>query len=264
MSILVFVPMYNCALQIPRVIQQLTSPEVAEFIDGVVCVDNRSSDGTAEIAARCLEDLQLRTRVLLLNDENYGLGGSHKVAIEFARRERYEYLIVLHGDDQGSVSDMLEPLRNGLHQNSDFLLGARFMPGSKLEGYSFLRTVANHVFNVIFSAISRKKLYDLGSGLNLFRISAFDDGFHFRFADDLTFNYHLILAIAERDHSLLFFPLTWRDDDQISNAKLGRLGFQILGLLGSRIINKRHFLQAEHREEIRASYPSTELARWNA
>ena len=238
MSILVFVPMYNCAALIPRVIAQLNDPAVAALIDGVVCVDNRSTAGTAEAAQKALETLDLPTRVLLRNDDNYGLGGSHKVAINFAKDAGYDYLIVLHGDDQGSIVDILEPLRQGLHHNLDFLMGARFMRGSKLEGYAFIRTAANYVFNVIFSVISGKRLYDLGSGLNLFRVSAFDDGFHLRFADNLTFNYYLILAVATRDHALQFFPLTWREDDQISNAKLGKMGVQMLGLLWRRITNK--------------------------
>ncbi|MEM9045662.1 MAG: glycosyltransferase family 2 protein [Pseudomonadota bacterium] len=263
MSILVFIPMFNCAPQIPRVLKQLHRPEVAALVEGVVCIDNRSDDGTAEAAKEALSHLPIRSRVLLRNDQNYGLGGSHKTAIAFARREGYDHLIVLHGDDQGSIVDMLEPLNQGLHKEVDFLMGARFMPGSRLEGYSLIRTVANHVFNIIFSIISGKRLYDLGSGLNLFRISAFDDGFHQRFADNLTFNYYLILAVASRGHSLRFFPLTWREEDQVSNAKLGKMGFQILGLLWQRTVNKQRFFESEHRDVSRSSYTATELGRWS-
>lgn len=255
--------MYNCAAQIPRVLAQFKEPGAAAWADGIVCIDNRSTDGTAEAAAAALETLDVPTRVLLRNDDNYGLGGSHKVAIEFARAQGYEHLVVLHGDDQGSIHDMIPHLEAGAHTEVDFLMGARFMPGSKLEGYSALRTTANRVFNLIFSVISGKRLYDLGSGLNLFRVSAFEDGFHLRFADNLTFNYYLILAVAARDHGLRFFPLTWREDDQISNAKLGRMGVQILGLLWRRIANKQAFLTGEHRETPRAAYPSTEIGRWS-
>jgi glycosyltransferase involved in cell wall biosynthesis len=254
--------MYNCAPQIPRVIRQLEDPRVQALVGGVVCIDNRSTDGTAEAAASALAAVPIGKRSLLRNDDNYGLGGSHKVAIEFARREGYEHLIVLHGDDQGAIIDILKPMELGQHRANDFLMGARFMRGSSLQGYALVRTAANHVFNIIFSVVAGKRLYDLGSGLNLFRVSAFDDGFHMKFADGLTFNYYLILAVAARGHTLRFFPLTWREEDQVSNAKLGRMGVQILGLLSRRIVDKRRFLAAEHREVPRPAYPSTELARW--
>ncbi len=261
--LLVFIPMYNCAPQIARVLAQLHDPRVRQLISGVVCIDNRSTDGTAEVAAKALADLPLPSRVLLRNDDNYGLGGSHKVAIDFGRAEGYSHLIVLHGDDQGSIADLLPHLEAGAHHRADFLMGARFMSGSRLVGYSALRTAANKTFNLIFSAVSGQRLYDLGSGLNLFCLSRFDDGFHRGFADDLTFNYYLILAVARRKERLAFFPLTWREDDQISNAKLSRMGRQILGLLGRRVSNPARFFAADHRAKQREAYPATVLQQWD-
>lgn len=254
--------MYNCAAQIPRVLAQFENTAATNWADAILCVDNQSTDGTPEAAAAALETLSVPSRVLLRNDDNYGLGGSHKVAIEYARAHGFDYLVVLHGDDQGSILDMVPYLEDGAHLDADFLMGARFMPASKLEGYSTFRTLGNRVFNLIFSVISGKRLYDLGSGLNLFRVSAFKDGFHLKFADDLTFNYYLILAVAARDHALRFFPLTWREDDQVSNAKLGKMGVQILGLLWRRVSNAQKFLSGEHRAQPRDAYPSTEIGRW--
>jgi glycosyltransferase involved in cell wall biosynthesis len=228
-----------------------------------VCVDNRSTDGTAEAAAAALATLDLADRMLLRNDDNYGLGGSHKVAIEFGRARGYDFMVVLHGDDQGSIIDLVPHLEAGAHLTLDFLMGARFMKGARLEGYSFVRTAANQAFNLIFSAISRRRLHDLGSGLNLFRLAAFDDDFHRRFADDLTFNYYLILAVATRRFRLRFFPLTWREDDQVSNAKLSKMGVQILGLLRRRISDPDAFLCGEHRAIPRETYPSTVIGDWS-
>ena len=263
MRILVFIPMYNCAPQIGRVLQQLQAPDVADKVDGVVCVDNRSNDGTADFAGKALEALNLPVRILLRNNGNYGLGGSHKVAIELARCEGFSHLIVLHGDDQGSISDIIPFLQDENYDDPDFLMGARFMRGSKLVGYARIRTWANHAFNLIFSAVSGRRLYDLGSGLNMFRICAFDDEFHLKFADNLTFNYYLILAVAAGQYKLRFFPLSWREDDQISNAKLSQMGVQILNLLRKRIAHKCNFFAGEHRDVARDAYPSTELARWH-
>ncbi len=255
--------MYNCAPQIPRVVAQFDNPAVKPWVDAIVCIDNRSTDGTVEAAAAALADAPVPTRVILQNDENYGLGGSHKVAIEFAMANDYDHLVVLHGDDQGSITDLVPMLEAGAHEDVDFLLGARFLPGSQLENYSTVRTLANHLFNWIFSAVSGRRLHDLGSGLNLFGVDRFADGFHRRFADDLTFNYYLILALAARNERLAFFPLTWREEDQVSNARLGRMGLKMLALLGRRLADRRGFFQAEHRERPRASYPATEFSRWS-
>lgn len=260
--ILVFIPAYNCAIQIGRVLAQLRDPRVAACIDGVVCINNRSTDGTEAAILAGLEQVPVPERIALRNDDNYGLGGSHKVAIAAAAARGYDYLIVLHGDDQGSIADIVPHLEAGRHHDLDFLMGARFMPGSRLEGYAMLRTVANRVFNLIFSAIVGQRLYDLGSGLNLFRVSAFDDGFHLKYADDLTFNYYLIFGVVARRCRVDFFPLTWREDDQVSNARLARMGRQLLVLIAQRIFTPRAFLTGEHRATPRDAYPSTVVAAW--
>lgn len=261
-KILIFIPMYNCASQIPRVLAQLQAPGIAELFHGVICVDNQSKDDTLQAATAAMEAVPLPFRAVLRNDDNYGLGGSHKVAINYALTHGYTHLVVLHGDDQGSIADLVPHIAEGRHRDLDCLLGARFMPGSQLQGYSLLRTAANVVFNWIFSAVSGQALYDLGSGLNLYRVAVFADRFHHRFSDDLTFNYYLILGSCQRGLRQRFFPLTWREDDQVSNARLFRQGRKMLRLLAHRIFRPRHFLEAEHRTTVRDAYPSTVVRQW--
>lgn len=263
-GILVFVPMYNCAAQIPRVLDQLRAPEVAAMVDGVVCVDNRSTDDTLEAARAGLADHPLQHRWLLRNEDNYGLGGSHKVAIDLARNNGYDFLIVLHGDDQGAIADILPYLHDRAHHETDFLLGARFMKGSRLIGYSKMRTILNKVLNLVFSAIIRRRVYDIGSGLNLFRVSAFNSGFERKFADDLTFNLYLVFGIAASGLRMKFFPLSWREDDQVSNARLARIAMRVLVLLRRRLLSSRQYLTQEHRETPREGYPSEVIEAWSA
>jgi glycosyltransferase involved in cell wall biosynthesis len=249
--------MYNCANQIGRVVSQVERAVAAGVDLAVLLIDNRSRDDTLEMARTALARAALPEAWLLQNNDNYGLGGSHKVAFGFARDHGFDHLIVLHGDDQGSLADILPLLAAGEHVLTDALLGARFQPGARLQGYSRLRTVANHVFNAIFSIVAGRRLYDLGSGLNLFRTAIFDDGFHWRYADDLTFNYYLILGLVHHGRTIGFFPISWREDDQVSNAKLTSQGLRMLRLLAGRITSRRAFFAGEHRATVREAYPAT-------
>lgn len=260
--ILVFVPMYRCAPQIPRVIDQLTQVSGLPRDLALLCIDNQSPDNTLSAAEAALDASPVAEKYLLRNDDNYGLGGSHKVAIEFARRHGFTYLVVLHGDDQGSIADLQPHLAAGAHRQVDALLGARFMRGATLKGYSTLRTAANHLFNAIFSIIGGRWFSDLGSGLNLFRTGIFDDGFHLKYADNLTFNYYLVFGLADHGHRLRFFPINWREDDQVSNARLFSQGLRMLKLLGQRLISARKFHAAEHRDHPRDAYPATLIRAW--
>lgn len=261
-KILIFIPMYNCSPQIPRVLAQLGDPAVARLFHGVVCIDNQSKDDTLAVAQNAMETVPLPHRAVLRNDDNYGLGGSHKVAIAYALQHGYTHLVVLHGDDQGSIGDLVPHVTANRHNAQDCLLGGRFMPGSSLPGYSALRTAANVGFNLLFSAVAGHLVYDLGAGLNMYRVGAFEDGFHLKFADDLTFNCYLLLGGYQKRLRQAFFPLTWREDDQISNAKLFRQGLRTLRLVAHRLFRPGDFLKAEHRKVARSSYPSTVVRAW--
>lgn len=253
--ILVFIPMYNCAPQIPRVIRQLADPSVARLIDGVVCVNNRSSDQTEAAAAEGLKNLDMIPhRTLLRNDDNYGLGGSHKVAFRYARQNGFTHVLVIHGDDQGQIADIMPVLERGEHLRYDACLGARFMPGSRLRGYSRFRTFGNHVFNLIFSMVARRRIYDLGSGLNIFAASVFEDNGIDRYADDLRFNIFLLLGFICKKRRIMFFPILWTEDDQVSNVKMFSQALKTLAIAADYLFRPQWFVSADHRDTPRADY----------
>lgn len=245
--ILVFIPAYRCEAQITRVIDQFDYC-VQAWVDTVMVVDNRSPDKTLEAAiARGKDKLAGCNFIAWRNDDNYGLGGSHKAAFRYAIEQGFDYLVVLHGDDQADIRDLLPQLEAGAHQNVDCLLGARFMRGSQLKGYSWFRTFGNHVYNTLFSLAALRNIHDLGSGLNLYRLAAFRDFYYKPFPDDLTFNYVMLLASYHRGQAVRFFPISWREEDQISNVKLFRQAFKVLGLLAGYFFKRGSFLASEMR-----------------
>lgn len=256
---LVFVPCYNCAPQIGRVIRQL-----AAGLDGLACevmiVDNGSKDGTVEAAMEALPLLGDIPASVVRNRDNYNLGGSHKTAFAYAEANGHSHVLVLHGDDQGAVADARPVLTQGLHNRYDACLGARFMPGSRLSGYSAFRIFGNHVFNGLFSAAAGRRLYDLGSGLNIFARSVFADPDVRRYSDDLRFNNYLLLGLVDKKRKIMFFPISWREDDQISNVKMFSQARKTLVIIAEYLFRRDFFRAGDHRETPRAAYEFERLA----
>jgi glycosyltransferase involved in cell wall biosynthesis len=250
--------MYNCAPQIGRVLRQFTD-EIQGRIAKIVIIDNQSTDGGPQVAEQIARTLQGTEVAILRNDQNYGLGGSHKVAFIHAIDHGYDYVVVLHGDDQGSIADLMPLLDQGAHQDVDCLLGARFMRGSHLSGYSAFRTFGNRIFNLLFSVATGRRLFDLGSGLNLYAVSALSSRMWLTFPDDLTFNYYMILASTAKKWRIRFFPLTWREEDQHSNVKLIRQAWKVLGILATFVCATSRFLTADWRAAPGRAYSATEL-----
>lgn len=247
--ILLFIPMYNCEKQITRVLGQLTD-KACRYLSEVIIVNNRSTDNGETVVQEYLTQHSLPVKTSLLrNDDNYGLGGSHKVAFQYAMDHDFDYVILLHGDDQGDISNILPYLKNKEYEKYDCFLGARFMKGSKLQGYSRFRTFGNIVYDILFSIGCGYKVYDLGSGLNMYKVSVLKDKFYLKYKDNLIFNYCMVMGSAYYKHKVCFFPIKWREDDQVSNVKMLNQAITVLKLLGLFIINKKKFVTDEHRDK---------------
>jgi dolichol-phosphate mannosyltransferase len=218
-KILLFIPCYNCAPQIGRVLSRVKG-EVARHIDEVLVLDNGSRDSTVEAAIAAGSKVKGRRVIVARNRDNYNLGGSHKAAYAYAGEHGFTHVVTLHGDDQGDVGDLLPLLKSAAHRANDACMGARFMAGSKVENYSLVRVAGNRVFNAIFSLAARQRITDLGSGLNVLARSAFLDPAIKRLPDDLYFNPYLLLDLIASGKSVAFFPISWREDDQVSNVKM--------------------------------------------
>lgn len=257
--ILVFIPMYNCEKQIIRVIDQLTG-HIRPYISEVIIVNNRSTDNGEQAVLEKLKNLDTDLSIKLLrNNENYGLGGSHKVAFKYAIENNFDYIIVLHGDDQGDITDFIPLLENQTHKKYDCCLGARFMKKSKILGYSKFRTFGNKVYNFVFSIFLGKRVYDLGSGLNCYNVKLLKSNFFHKFTDNLTFNCYMLLAVNYYKQKINFFPISWREEDQVSNVKMINQALTTLLLVTKYFFIRGKYLNSEHRKRIIDDYCAIEI-----
>lgn len=239
MSKILFIPVYNCNIQVKRLINKIKKKELDQ-ISEILFIDNQSSDQTLETLLKETKNIKKKITIIL-NDNNYGLGGSHKVALNYAKNNKYNDLIVFHGDDQGNLEDLDKLISVDTQRKYDFILGSRFMKGSILHNYSFIRISGNIFFNFIFSLVTFKWLNDLGSGLNLIRLDNLDIKKIESFPDNLTFNYYLTLYICYYKKNFLFVPITWSETDQISNVKYLKHIVQMLNIIMKFLISKKNF-----------------------
>jgi len=251
--ILVFIPCYNCERQITRVLEQFRDLPPNTF-EEILVLDNHSTDGTVRAAVDALPTIDGSRVVVARNRENYNLGGSHKAAFAYAESRAFTHVVVLHGDDQGRIRDVLPLLASGAHRAHDACLGARFMAGSSIEGYSSFRRIGNRVFNVIFSMVLRRRISDLGSGLNVFGRTILSPEATLRLPDDLYFNPYLLVSIVDRGMRIKFFPISWREDDQVSNVRMVSQALRTLGAAREYATNRPFLRTGEHRRVLRDSY----------
>lgn len=132
------------------------------------------------------------------------------------------------------------------------------MKGSRLKGYSTFRTLGNVVYDFIFAFITKQRIFDLGSGLNLYSTKMLEDSFFEKFPDNLMFNYVMILASHYYKHDIIFYPVSWREDDQVSNVKMVNQAVTVLKMAFGYLFDHEKIKQ-EYREVVRESYTSRQI-----
>lgn len=219
-KILIAIPAYRCAPQITRVLDEIDE-KLASRVDEIAIIDNGSPDDTVEKALEYKKSGRLGNKLhVYQNVDNYNLGGTHKVAFLKAEKEGFTHVLILHGDNQAKsdegnlLIDFAEK-----HPDQQTVLGSRFSKGSKLQGYDWKRIYGNKVLNLIYSVVTMRRCKDLGSGLNLFAMKDMDKRTYLNFADKLTFNFELLLDLVKRKVNFAYLPITWREEDQVSNAR---------------------------------------------
>ena len=90
--------------------------------------------------------------------------------------------------------------------------------------------------------------------MDILHVDTFKKIYIDNFPDDLTFNYVMILASYYYKHNVVYFPITWREEDQRSNVQLLSQAFKVTKILFYYLINRDKFIKCELRKKINEIY----------
>lgn len=243
MKNLLFIPAYNCQNQIIKVIQSLQQHNVEKYFSEILIINNQSTDNTEQNA---IEACKLLTNInikVLTNNNNYSLGGTQKVAFNYAIEHNFDYVAILHGDNQGDIKDLLLHINHGAYDYDQFL-GSRFNWKSRCIGYAKVRIIGNYCVNLYASLMLKHIIKDTGSGLNMYKVKSLDPQYYMSFPNSLNFNIYLLLSAIHKKQKIFFFSLTWKEDGSPSNARVIRQALEILKvffqyrLIGEKLFQK--------------------------
>ncbi|MCC6277602.1 MAG: glycosyltransferase family 2 protein [Oligoflexia bacterium] len=233
----IVVPTFNCATQVTRVLQGLENLRPG-FIEQVVQIDNCSQDDTVSRSRQMVQSTSwlIDRFECLENPFNMGLGGSFRVGLQYAREEKWDGFFFLHGDDQADPADIVKFYRALIHQPElGCIWGSRFADESSLEGYSGVRKLGNQVLNGIFSFGLKRRITDIGSGLNLFVLRNLPERFFNGIENHIAFDVQILTRLCREQIPMMSIPIKWRQCDQISNAPNIQTGILVLKTLAKEL-----------------------------
>lgn len=132
--VLVFIVSYNAETTIARVLERI--PALEAFEVEVLIIDDASKDRTFAVADQIRRGGEYRHKLTVLqNPVNQGYGGNQKIGYHYAVTEKFDIVVLVHGDGQyapEALPAMLEPIATGA---ADVVHGSRMLkPRDALKG----------------------------------------------------------------------------------------------------------------------------------
>ncbi len=222
MKVLCFVPMKNCQSKIGPLLGKFQG-EILEYLSEILVIDNASTDKSVEEAKEALSQVSGVKVSLLQNSRNYGLGGSHKIAFNYARENGYDFLLTVHGDNTVDPNVFLPVLKRGVH-SFDMIMSDRLTGENDRLGYPLHRLLFNRILSKFASLVTFSGIADFTGGpVNLYRVSSFLNQFENplkNFSNHIEFSQYALLYGIYRRMKVHFEPVSFVEPEVKPAPKL--------------------------------------------
>jgi 2-polyprenyl-3-methyl-5-hydroxy-6-metoxy-1,4-benzoquinol methylase len=184
----VFVVAYNAQKTLRETIERIPK-EIYDILDCIYIIDDFSDDQTYETAKSMLLERTWDKLRIFRNPRNYGYGGNQKIGYRYAIEQKFDYVILLHGDGQYAPEMMPNLIWPVLFEGKQVVFGSRMikkrdalkgkMPFYKFIGNIVLTKLENYVLNTRMSEFhSGYRLYSTDV-LSKIPFELNSDGFNF-------------------------------------------------------------------------------------
>ncbi len=163
-SLLILVCTYNERDNLPTLFEQI---EASVPNAKILVVDDNSPDGTSDWVE---QQRKLKPSISLIRRSGkLGLGTAIRAGMEFAMDHGYQWLLNLDGDLSHSPSSI--PALLVQKDNSDVVIGSRYVEGGGMEGCSWRRVFVSKCANAYARRIIGWSVRDCSSAFRLYRVN---------------------------------------------------------------------------------------------
>jgi dolichol-phosphate mannosyltransferase len=206
---LVIVPTYNERDNVePLVTAALAALPAGDFL----VVDDASPDGTGALAD-ALAARSARVHVLH-RPRKEGLGPAYHAGFRWAIERGYDEVIEMDCDFSHDPAD-LPRLVAAARRGADLVIGSRYVPGARIEGWPWYRHALSAAANLYTRALLGSRVHDWTAGYKCFRRPALqavlDAGAP---ANGYIFQVQGVHRVLRRGFSVVEVPIVFRERTQ--------------------------------------------------
>jgi glycosyltransferase involved in cell wall biosynthesis len=219
MKSLIFIVAYSAEHHIESVFARIPYDRLTPSSE-LLLIDDASPDKTFSAAQQAAAKSPIRC-TLLKNPVNLGYGGNQKLGYEYAIREGFESVVLIHGDGQYApelIPEMLGPITDG--EGADVVLGSRMMHKHDAikGGMPLYKWIGNQVLTWLENRILGTNLSEFHTGLRAYRVSLLGELPFGLNSNDFHFDTDILIQCHRRGARFHEIPIPTRYGDEVCHV----------------------------------------------
>ena len=227
-KILIFVPAYNVEKKIYSVISRI--PKDIFLINDIyiLIINDFSTDDTLKEIERSVKDFNYNINVYS-SKKNLGYGGVQKYAFNYAIKNKFDHLIMLHGDGQYAPEELPNFIEK-FNENYDAVFGSRMKSykSALRGGMPFYKFLGNISLTFIQNIILGSRFSEFHSGYRTFKVSSLKEIEFENKANYYHFDTEIIIEFIKKKLNILEIHIPTHYGDEISHLKSIPYGLKVL------------------------------------
>lgn len=214
-KILIFIVAYEAQATLEKVLNRIPE-EVFVYDTEILVIDDSSKDKTFEIGVKYSESKQYPITVLY-NNENQGYGGNQKLGYSYAIKNKFDIVILLHGDGQYAPEYIPVLIKPIIDNSADAVIGSRMLlKGAALKGgMPLYKYVGNKILTKIQNFLLRTNFSEFHSGYRVYSVAALSK-IPFRYnSNDFHFDTEIIIQLTLGNFTIKEQPIPTYYGDEI-------------------------------------------------
>lgn len=209
-KLIIGISVYNSFSNLENIFLEVKKSLKKEHIE-IVVIDNNSTINFIK-KKKLIKDLNNKYKIqttLIINNENYGMGGSQKILFNFLKKKNFSYYVNLHSSGRYSTFEVLKTALYNLRKKYDYIIFSRFLSKSNIKNYSKIRSIGNLFFIKLTLFLSRCSFSDPGNAIYCISFELFHKLKFNNLTNGSQFNHLLNIIIFTKTVLFKEVPIEW-------------------------------------------------------
>jgi glycosyltransferase involved in cell wall biosynthesis/SAM-dependent methyltransferase len=229
--VLIFVVAYNAEKTIEWVISRIPLDLCGIYDLEVLIIDDSSKDNTFQRGSEVSQSDKYPFKIrVLYNPVNQGYGGNQKIGYHYAIENKFDFVVLMHGDGQYPPEFIPELLKPLVSSQAEAVFGSRMInPKDALKGgmpvYKFF---GNKILTTVQNFVLGSKLSEFHSGFRIYSVEALRKIPFERNSNDFDFDTEIIIQFTLAKLVIAELPIPTHYGDEVCHVNGMKYALDIL------------------------------------